>query len=68
MNVRNMVILQIAALFFQGLNALTFPEKYRLFVGVLVMLGQAISAVLALYRNPDGTPAAQPYKKDDEAK
>ena len=49
----------------QGLNAVgsLLPPKYQIMATMTITLIQAISAFLAHFANPDGTPAAAAYTK-----
>ena len=57
------VAVQMLALAAQGLNASLdlLPGKGKFWAMVALSAVQGITAVLAHFRNPDGTPAAAPY-------
>jgi hypothetical protein len=59
------VVLQGLATAAQGLNAIgaLLPPKYQIMATMTITLIQAISAFLAHFANPDGTPAATAYTK-----
>ncbi len=57
------LVLQVIATGVQAANALTpmLPEKQRGTLALVVGVLQSISALIAHYSNPDGTPAAVAY-------
>lgn len=57
MNQRLLLILLIISFSLTGLNGLAVPQKWQFLVQALVSLGNGIMAALALFKNPDGTPA-----------
>jgi hypothetical protein len=61
----NMVV-QILALIAQGINASydLLPPRGKFWAMVALSAVQGITAVLAHFTNPDGTPAAEPYVKN----
>ena len=59
------VVIQVLSMILQVLNYATpvVPVKYQVFVTFAIAVVQALSALLAHFKNPDGTPAATPYVK-----
>ncbi|MHA2642881.1 MAG: hypothetical protein V2G41_09565 [bacterium JZ-2024 1] len=57
------VFIQILSTLAQGINYIEpiLPPKGRFWTAVALSVVQGISAVLAHFANPDGTPATQPY-------
>lgn len=60
------VVTQILLTTVQGANAVSslFPPKTQAGIAVVVGVVQAVIAAIAHFSNPDGTPAAMPYKPD----
>jgi hypothetical protein len=48
---------------FLNANGSMVPAKYQVEVALAVGIVQALSAFVAHFSNPDGTPAEAPYKK-----
>ena len=59
------VVIQLLALVAQAINATQdlLPPKGKFWAMVVLSAVQGISAVLAHFANPDGTPATEPYAK-----
>ncbi len=59
------VVIQMLALVAQGLNATQdlLPPKGKFWAMVALSAVQGLTAVLAHFANPDGTPAEAPYIK-----
>ncbi len=59
------VVIQMLALVAQGLNATQdlLPPKGKFWAMVALSAVQGLTAVLAHFANPDGTPAQAPYIK-----
>ena len=59
------VAIQMLALVAQAINATQdlLPERGRFWAMVVLSAVQGVTAVLAHFANPDGTPAAVPYIK-----
>ncbi len=59
------VVIQMLALVAQGLNATQdlLPPKGKFWALVALSAVQGLTAVLAHFANPDGTPAQAPYIK-----
>jgi hypothetical protein len=59
------VAIQMLALVAQAINATQdlLPERGRFWAMVVLSAVQGVTAVLAHFANPDGTPAAAPYIK-----
>lgn len=57
------VIIQILATIIHAANMASgiLPAKYQALVVLIVGLIQSVSALLAHFANPDGTPAITPY-------
>jgi hypothetical protein len=59
------VAIQMLALVAQAINATRdlLPERGKFWAMVVLSAVQGVTAVLAHFANPDGTPAAAPYIK-----
>jgi len=59
------VVIQLLALVAQAINATQdlLPPKGKFWAMVILSVVQGISAVLAHFANPDGTPVTEPYAK-----
>lgn len=59
------MVTQIIAMVVQGANALggILPPEYSAPIALGIAAVQGIVAFVAHFKNPDGTPAAQPYVK-----
>lgn len=59
------VAIQMLALAAQGLNQTVdlLPPRGRFWAMVALSAVQGLTAVLAHFINPDGTPATEPYRK-----
>lgn len=49
----------------QSINLTTLAGRIQLIVGVGIAVMQAVAAAKVHWSNPDGSPAAFPYSKDD---
>lgn len=58
MTVKVNAIVQFLGMLVQVLNATEFPTEWKPWVALFVAIIQAVSAILAHYNNPDGTPAS----------
>lgn len=66
MNLRKNGLIQVLLLILQGGNLESTPEEYRLWAALGIGVLQAVVAWRAQYFNPDGTSAAQPYRRKDK--
>lgn len=66
MNQRLLLILLIISFSLTGLNGMAIPEKYQFVIQALVSIGNGIMAALAMFKNPDGTPARKNNPDNDK--
>lgn len=64
MNSRLNYILQSVAVFLQGFNFSSMPQKWQMPTALVIGLFQAVVSGMAQYKNPDGTPASVAYEKE----
>lgn len=59
------MVTQLIGMLVQGANALggILPAEYNVPIALGIAAVQSIVAFIAHFKNPDGTPAAEPYGK-----